>query len=226
MPNHVTNRLEINADRETVQKVLNFLRGENEEDGTPCCIDFNKILPMPKELLIEASSTGEWGVQYVTAMQHKPFYSLDDLKVIQRVEGLPEKTKKEVLRLGKLYVENRKKYGYTTWYGWSIDTWGTKWNAFNQYIEEPNILWFDTAWSAVPPLIQKLSEIFPDVEFHYAYADENLGYNVGRGIALAGEIDMETPEGGSNEAFEILFYVRPELEDYFELTDEGYRWVA
>lgn len=31
MPNHVTNRLEINADSETVQKVLNFLRGENEE---------------------------------------------------------------------------------------------------------------------------------------------------------------------------------------------------
>lgn len=27
MPNHVTNRLEINADRETVQKVMNFLKG-------------------------------------------------------------------------------------------------------------------------------------------------------------------------------------------------------
>lgn len=26
MPNHVTNRLEINADRETVQKVMNFLK--------------------------------------------------------------------------------------------------------------------------------------------------------------------------------------------------------
>ena len=29
MPNHVTNRLEINADRETVQKVMNFLKGKN-----------------------------------------------------------------------------------------------------------------------------------------------------------------------------------------------------
>lgn len=28
MPNHVTNRLEINADRETVQKVMNFLKEE------------------------------------------------------------------------------------------------------------------------------------------------------------------------------------------------------
>ena len=58
MPNHVTNRLEIIADNETVQKVMNFLKGVNEEDGTPCHIDFNKIIPMPKELLIEASSSG------------------------------------------------------------------------------------------------------------------------------------------------------------------------
>ena len=44
MPNHVTNRLEIIADNETVQKVMNFLKGVNEEDGTPCHIDFNKII--------------------------------------------------------------------------------------------------------------------------------------------------------------------------------------
>ena len=35
MPNHVTNRLEINADRETVQSVMNFLKGENDADNTP-----------------------------------------------------------------------------------------------------------------------------------------------------------------------------------------------
>ena len=39
MPNHVTNRLEINADRETVQKVMNFLKGKTDDDNTPCYID-------------------------------------------------------------------------------------------------------------------------------------------------------------------------------------------
>lgn len=53
MPNHVTNRLEINADRETVQKVMNFLKGKTDDDNTPCYIDFNNIIPMPEELLIE-----------------------------------------------------------------------------------------------------------------------------------------------------------------------------
>lgn len=98
-----------------------------------------------------------------------------------------------------------EKYGYTTWYEWSIATWGTKWNAYHQDFEEPSILWFDTAWNGVPLLIQKLSEIFPDVEFHYAYADEDLGFNTGRGTARNGEINMTIPEGGSNEAFEIMF---------------------
>lgn len=226
MPNHVTNRLEIIADNETVQKVMNFLKGVNEEDGTPCHIDFNKIITMPKELLIEASSSGKLGMEYLTAMQRKPLYTQDDLATIQRVEELQEKNRKEVLQLGASYLSNLEKYGYPTWYEWSIATWGTKWNAYDQYLEEPNILWFNTAWESVPLLIQKLSEVFPEVELHYAYADENLGFNVGRGIIQNGEIDMTIPDGGSNEAFEIMFFVKPDMEEYFELTDEGYKWIA
>ena len=71
-----------------------------------------------------------------------------------------------------------------------------------------------------------LSEIFPDVEFQYAYADEDLGSNVGKGTIRNGETDMTFPDNGSNEAFEIVFFVKPGLEEYLELTDEGYRWKA
>ncbi len=225
MPNHVTNRLEINADGETVKKVMNFLKGETDDNNMPCYIDFNNIIPMPKELLIEKSSSGDLGMQYLVAMQRKPFFFPDDLKAVQWVESLPEESRKEALQFGMLYINNRKKYGYPTWYEWSIATWGTKWNAYHQDFEEPNILWFDTAWNGVPLLIQKLSEIFPDIEFDYAYADENLGFNVGRGIFQNGETDMEIPDGGSNEAFEVMFYVKPGMDEYFELTDEGYKWI-
>ena len=37
---------------------------------------------------------------------------------------------------------------------------------------------------------------------------------------------MTIPEGGSNEAFEIMFLVKPGMDEYFELTDEGYKWVS
>lgn len=226
MPNHVTNRLEIKADREKVQEVMNFLKGETDDDNTPCYIDFNNIIPMPKELQIEASSSGEMGMQYIISMQRKPFNSQDELKTIQWIESQDEKVRKEVLQLGATYLRNLGTYGYATWYEWSIATWGTKWNAYNQEFDEPNIIWFDTAWDGVPQLIQKLSERFPDVELHYAYADENLGSNVGRGIARNGEIDMTVPDDGSKEAFEIMFFVKPGIEEYFELTDEGYKWIS
>lgn len=226
MPNNVTNRLEINADNETVKEIMNLLKGKSNKSKEPCYIDFNRIIPMPKELLIEASSTGECGLKYILAMQRKPFNSLNDLKAIQWIESLSEKNRKEAIRLGELYLKNQAQYGYPTWYEWSNATWGTKWNAYNQDFDEPNILWFDTAWSGVPQLIEKLSEKFPDVEFHYAYADEYFGSNTGKGTAKNGKIKMTVPDDGSNEAFEIMFEVKPGIEEYFELTDGGYKWIA
>ena len=110
MPNYVTNRLEINADRETVQNVMDFLKGKTDEDSTPCYIDFNNIIPMPKDLLIEASTSGEFGMQYIIAQQRKPFNSQDDLKVIQWMEIQKEKVREEALQLGMTYLRNWGKY--------------------------------------------------------------------------------------------------------------------
>ena len=104
---------------------------------------------------------------------------------------MPEERRKQAIQLGELYLSNQKQYGYSTWYEWSINTWGTKWNAYNQKFEEPNILWFDTAWNSVTSLIGKLSEKFPNVEFSYAYADEYLGSNNGKGTAKEHEENIK-----------------------------------
>ena len=109
MPNYVTNRLEINADRETVQNVMDFLKGETDEDSTPCYIDFNNIIPMPKDLLIEASTSGEFGMKYLKAMQRKPFNSPDDLKVIQWMEGLTEEGRKRSVTAWSIVSGKSKK---------------------------------------------------------------------------------------------------------------------
>lgn len=225
MPNHITNRLEINADNDRVQEVMNFIKGKPNEEGTSNYIDFNKIIPMPKELMIEASTAGEYGLQYILAMQRKPDNTPDDLEAIKWIESQPEERRKQVLQLGEMYLSNQKQYGYPTWYEWSNNTWGTKWNAYEQRFEEPNVLWFDTAWNGVPQLIGKLSEIFPNIEFQYAYADEDLGSNTGKGSIKNGEILMTFPDDGSKEAYEIMFEIRPEMEDSFELTDDGYQWI-
>ena len=124
---------------------------------------------------------------------------------------------------GNIGNEEKKKYGKNNWYDWSVENWGTKWNAYHalgQTSEEPlpyvsaeeyqkaygNTLEFQTAWSDVRQVMQKLSEKFPDVTIHYAWADEDTGSNVGKAIYKKGEeVELFIPPDQSKEAYEMAF---------------------
>jgi len=126
---------------------------------------------------------------------------------------------------GDLGTEERKKYSENNWYDWSVENWGTKWNAYGflgMTSEEKlpyasaeehqkahgNILEFQTAWSGVSELMRKLSEIFPNVEIRYGWADEDIGSNVGMETYKNGEIiESDIPECQSKEAYELAFEV-------------------
>ena len=50
---------------------------------------------------------------------------------------------------GNLGKEEEEKYGKNNWYDWSIDNWGTKWNACNTEVEQRDgtlMYRFETAW--------------------------------------------------------------------------------
>lgn len=96
MANNVTNRLKINSDKETVLKIMDFLKGKGNDNNMTCYIDFNNIVPIPKELMIESSSSGKHGMKYIMAMQQKNYNSPEDLKIIQWMESLSEKEKKGI----------------------------------------------------------------------------------------------------------------------------------
>lgn len=81
--------------------------------------------------------------------------------------------------LGKAYIDNILEYGHDTWYEWSIDHWGTKWNACKCKIGD-DYMEFETAWSAPFPVIATLSHQFPELIFYHEWADEDLGYNCGK----------------------------------------------
>ena len=223
MPNNITNRLIIKADNQQVEKVLDFLKGKPYDDGTPQYIDFNKITPMPKALDIDSSTLGEEGMRYLLAKSKTSFRNAQNQEVISHFESLKEELKDEALKLGRTYLNNISVYGFENWYGWCIKNWGSKWNAYEQDFEAPNIICFKTAWDDVTELIKKLSFIFPDVEFHYAYADENTGYNTGIGTIKNGVANIHHPEDESNEAYELAFELNPEDEECYELTKDGYK---
>lgn len=62
------------------------------------------------------------------------------------------------------------------WYQWSIQNWGTKWNAYmgvTGLIEDTYaIAHFETAWSPPLPVIDKLAEMFPKAHLRLIWCDE------------------------------------------------------
>ena len=108
---------------------------------------------------------------------------------------------------GDLGQKERERYGENNWYDWSVKNWGTKWNAYG-YDEtfsytpgEP--LLFLTAWSAPHPILERLSEMFPDMEITHEWADEDIGNNCGRCSYLGGERTEEWTPDFEEEAVEF-----------------------
>lgn len=233
MPNHISNRVVVTANsNEELNAFLTAIKGDEKIDGEYPVIDFNKIIPMPMALRnTEASSRTDDAIYYYLAktnqeemvsciLRHPQFYTMD------RFANRSEKELNEYLEIGKKYVEIFKEYGAKDWYDWSICHWGTKWNAYDTYLETLDeysvILSFQTAWSGVPNIIQKLTEMFPTITFDYKYADEDMGYNCGEGYGEDGEFSLLMLQGGSEEAIETYALCWGYDIDEFYQDDEGH----
>lgn len=102
--------------------------------------------------------------------------------------------------------------GLPDWYTWSVDNWGTKWNAYEvQESENGFIFW--TAWSTPELMFIALSNLFPDVTITVYFADEDIGSNCGTLVLTGGE--CEYTEGDAEFATELWGW-----EDYENEEDE------
>lgn len=85
---------------------------------------------------------------------------------------------------GNLGREETNLYGKNNWYDWCISNWGTKWSAYGYEKDcdysNAEELRFLTAWAAPHPVIQRLSEMFPEIKIIHEWADEDIGMNCGR----------------------------------------------
>lgn len=186
MPNHVTNMLTLKGSKDEILGCLAAImrdpeQGEEKSNyegmGT---IDFEKIIPMPKDVY-----------------------------------------------RGSLGPEERKTYGNNNWYDWSVAHWGTKWNAYNTYGHailpiddicegDAYVMEFDTAWSAPHPVIIKLSEMYPEIEFEHLYFDEF--FNFAGVVCIKGGLPKRVYEPSTpKEIFEFI------CDEYWQSTpeDEG-----
>ena len=120
---------------------------------------------------------------------------------------------------GPLGMKEMAQYpGEKNWYDWSVNHWGTKWNAYgSDYLPKvDDSLVFQTAWSAVPNVIQELSSRYPDVVMEYGWADEDFGSNTGSMEFKGGDvISVYLPDDQTPEAYEFAAAVQgASLEDF------------
>lgn len=166
------------------------------EDGM---ISFQKILPMPEELDLPESGDIPACVQAADYLDGMVSYPGGDLLEVCRWHGAPKYDSSndapfrawlllnggDKADRGRRYRENRKKYGYPTWYGWRNEHWGVKWDASQGWYWDYNpsdinqhgpwwtlVLHFGTPWNAPVPIFEKLYRDNPDVEFRFSVEQE------------------------------------------------------
>lgn len=231
MPNHVTNRLIIEGATEEVAKVFDFLKaGKPNEAGVEVLVDFNKIVPMPEALDVESSSEGTDGKQYLLGMSGNvlevyEYKESDHYKKMTEMQEDDPGRFERCLELGRKYLRNTADFGCKTWYEWRIHNWGTKWNAYDIEKTSDNSIVFNTAWNGVPGLICKLGALFPAVTIKYDYADEDASYNTGSYIIHGADVQDNSPEDASPDAWRLVFELGVHDIDYFvEQPDGTYKW--
>ena len=73
---------------------------------------------------------------------------------------------------------NKAKYGYTDWYDWRCDEWGTKWDACESHINYNDIDYFavsfESAWSPPIAWIDNIMKDFPDLCFTLEYEEPGM----------------------------------------------------
>lgn len=208
MPNWVQNDIYLYGEEKDIKKVLELVKSDEYE------FDFNKIIPMPKELEIDSSSNNELAIIcYLSNKLTIPFEKLDKkyLKYVTNMfdnnwaatlyyDRLPNRKEEfdMLYELGKICCNNIKTYGYIDWYKWRIENWGTKWNACEVYVCS-NCISFQTAWSVPDPILEAFAYICDkyNVAFDGEYADEDRGHNSGH---ISSDNGITEYDDNSNEA--------------------------
>lgn len=172
-------------------------------------LDFNKIISRPKDLEIESDGLVMYLESYhgmCKDLQQKimstPRSILDSLNaqtvyefvkqscspenafyIVQDLDRAEDALRENFCKA----IRNYRKYGYSTWYYWSCNNWGTKWNAYNQARMSDTAFSFDTAWAHPFPVMSELSKMmFRSIVFEVKYADEDIGANVGHYRIIGG----------------------------------------
>ena len=223
MPNNVINNVHFEGEQRDIFNMLNKVAGFEHKPGY---VDFNGIDPLPDELRIESSNRTMDGYALYSAYMKTRNGQSDAISEYNWPKKKGENVDALTWELGKIAFMNEKKYGSVDWYGWCIEHWGTKWNAYEQ-TGSPGHFCFYTAWNAPHKIMLTLSGMYPGITFTHSWADEDIGYNCGCRVYKDGHMVREyLPDYGVESIDFACLQWDCEPGDYnLKLNDDGTEYV-
>ena len=201
MQNNVMNIVSFDCDSKKAKKILEEIKDDEIGYGS---IDFNKVVPMPKDLDIDSGVETNNGLRFYE--EFVSVYTAYQERTKEELLNIPEEKETIFLRqrndicfkeweLGRQAYRNTLKYGAPTWYEWRNKNWGTKWNAYGFDLGcgliEDNKISFETVYGSPVKLIQKLSQKYPDVGIEVEWASGTAGSGEGRYLCKNGAFESK-----------------------------------
>ena len=226
--------------------------GADAPDGNHYHLDFNKFIPRPPALDVESGSSSHWDMHFfrnpsecitdtdsfvartapvaaAALLEHGNKTNAEIAEILQQ-EVLPEWLVKatdfhrlnDLVTTGRTCLDNINRYGHPTWYEWSVECWGTKWNSYDNRFEvvEPTHLTmrFQTAWSPPTPVLEEIARQHPNLAIRIDYIDEGYGF-AGTYTLSGGQIEDSPVSDGQVASFASdVFGWQTEDEDEDEDT--------
>lgn len=226
MPNHIKNKLVIDASFETLDAILNEF-GTNVKPSLKTASD-NSLVCMYKDEDFKFCWM-DLRTGHVTSRDGINQIGLPDGYSPEIKEGFlhfPDFTKVTPPPDDPAYHDQPSqdvaRNSPNWWYNWNVENWGTKCTAYACERIGSNKFMFETAWSPVPEIINKISLKYPGATIHYTWADDDTGSNCGKQVYRNGLIDEVIPKNRTLKAFEIAFELRPYEADNYKLVDGKY----
>lgn len=189
MPNHITNEITVIKGQYDLSQITSF----------------NDVVPMPKEL--KDTSHGNVVMELEKLFGITSSFFGDTPLTLREIHN--KYPNEDIATL----LTNFREYGHITWYSWSTENWGTKWDMYDNKCQD-NVLTFLTAWSAPIKWIEQLAKTLEDdVILQLRYADEDVGYNTGI-VAISNQGCVFTNIiNNSQQAWELAIELKDLHED-------------
>lgn len=161
-------------------------------------------------------------IEYRVCPYNNPFATEESRNELVEINGITGKTKEKGYSFNNFVPMTKEDY-LNSWYNWSIENWGTKWDlheisdygledvekaiAENKGDDELQVsYYFDTAWSPCSPVVVAMSKQFPNLSFEHAYEEDGEAY-AGIDTYEAGECikELHNEDGKIREFLEKHF---------------------